>query len=164
MNKLNYKGLQETQTAVEQATQAMWMEQPEDIVRMLRRNVEIQKNFSVWVSCNGRVDNFNSILYSFYTQMERGDGDVRFWCALLSHEMARYSQLLQNQYDMTDAAQILSLCSRAYEEIGNREQLLSLTRSALFYVAQLAYWVDMSIPWNKVSIAFSQIMREEHST
>lgn len=153
--------VQEAEAVLDRATKDIWLEQPEDIRRMLRRNVEIEKNFSVWVSCNGRIDNFNAILYSWYTQMERGDGDVRFWQSLLSFEMDRYSQLMRNQYDMVDAAHILEVCARGYAGAETMDQLLALTRSALFYVAQLAYWVDMSIPWDKISTAFSQIMREQ---
>ena len=130
--------VQEAEAVLDRATKDIWLEQPEDIRRMLRRNVEIEKNFSVWVSCNGRIDNFNAILYSWYTQMERGDGDVRFWRSLLSFEMDRYSQLMRNQYDMVVAAHILEGCARGYAGAETMDQLLALTRSALFNGAQLA--------------------------
>ena len=151
----------EAKVAIEEATKAIWLEQPEEIRRMLQRNVEINKNFSVWTSCNGRVESLNASLYSYYVQIEKGEAELSFWKRLLSAEMKNYGQIMDSFYYMGETARLLKLCAQAYECVENREQLLSLTESLLFYSAQIAYWVDMSIPWDAVSDAFAQIMKEQ---
>lgn len=133
------------------ATKAMWMERPTDVERMVGRNFDTGKEFSVWVYTWGDLGNLGDLLYEYYQIGLSGSGDLVTVRTLASRQCVRYASALKNTAHLNDCVAILDEAAEAFKGVGDFEDLARLSRHLQRYVMHLSFWVDMELPWPEVS-------------
>ena len=152
---------QELLTEINLALEKIWLDQPADIAKMLSRNVDNGKNFSVWTYCYGHTEALASVGYTYYLWGKQHKGELETIKTIATDEMHRYAGIMKIYYYMDDMSGLLDKASEAYAQVESYEEFALLSQTLQHYLVQMSYWVDMSIPWDKVSAAFSQIMKEQ---
>lgn len=135
-----------------EAEQGIWLDRPEDVERMVRRNYDTGKEFSVWAYTWGYLGNLGDVLYDCQ-QVAKEDGpeaDARVLSRFMGRQCTRVAGALEHAAHMDDCCQILREAAAAFDEVSSFPELKKLARALQRYLMQLSFWVDMELPWAKV--------------
>lgn len=133
------------------AMKDMWLKKPEDIHRMVGRNYDTGKEFSVWAYTWGFLSNLSDLLNTVHVRAKAGEGDVATLATLMADMCRNYANSFNHNSHMYDCEALLNESADAFEKVETPEELATLTRALQRYVIQLSFWVDMELPWAKVS-------------
>lgn len=153
---------EELLSEIDLALDKIWLDQPADIQKMLSRNVDNGKNFSVWTYCYGHTEALAATVYNYYLWGKQHKGDLDTIKMIAAEEMRRYAGIMKIYYYMDNMSGLLEKAAAGYEQAESYEDFALLSRTLQHYLVQMSYWVDISIPWDKVSAAFSKIMKEQN--
>ncbi len=134
-----------------------WLNQPEDIKRMLAFNDETNRNFAVALYANGFFDNNAEALYSYYLFAKAGKGDFETFQNIVVHYLEYLSSTTKTDYHMIDVGELLSKCANVFRGIDNYEQAVQLLLSVQKYFVRLFYWADLAMPWSAVSDTYNRM-------
>ena len=138
---------------IDAAVAAMWVDRPADVERMVGRNYDTGKEFSVWTYTWGYLGNLADQMYE-YAQMGRaGEGDLATLRALAARQCRRYAGSLEHTAHMEDAKAVLEAVADGFEgtACGDHATFAVLANKCQRYLRQLSFWVDIELPWAAVS-------------
>lgn len=153
--------MNETIQEIKNRTQAMWLDRPEDVSRMVGRNYETGKAFSCWAYCWGYLSNLCNELYMIFNFAKTGQGDLETHKLLLATRSRNYAGSFIACGHMRDCADTLKLAADAFDKVEDHAQLATLCRTLQRYLLQLSWWVDMELPWAEVSEFVDKRWHEE---
>lgn len=131
-------------------TDAMWLDCPADIDRLVGRNYDTGKEFSCWAYCWGFLSNLSDELYMVYQLGREGKGDLETYKMLVSERLRRLGGSFQASGHMEDTKKTLEEAADAFEKVETYEELATLARALQRYALQMSFWVDIELPWDEV--------------
>jgi hypothetical protein len=145
------KSCEELVSTLHDATYDMWLTKPEDVRRMVGRNFDTGKEFSVWAYIWGYLGNLSDLLNLVYDLTATGEGDLGTYKTLLAANCRALAGTFNHTAHMYDCEALLNDAADTFEALKTFEELRSLARALQRYAIQLSFWVDMELPWAKVS-------------
>lgn len=142
----------------EQYIQNAQFNRPADMDRLLRHNSETGKNLAICVFFHGDSEAGGSVLYTYYCMGKRQEGDLETLKKLTADYLSFHAARFLNYYTMTDGYALLTRAAAAVREIENFEQYTRFVNTIQHFFVELTYWVDICIPWDEASKAFTKIM------
>ena len=137
---------------IAEATQSIWTERPEDVDRMIGRNYETGKEFSVWAYSWGYLSNLGDLMYEYFQVGNAGEGDLETLKFLAARQCRRYSGSFEHSAHMSDTYTLLLEAAEGFERVGSHAEFAKLARTLQRFVMQMSFWVDIELPWAEVSV------------
>lgn len=132
------------------AMKDMWIDRPADVDRMVGRNFDTGKEFSVWAYTWGYLSNLSDLLFDLSTEGKKGSGDLETLKTLAARTCRRYADSLRHTAHLEDCAAMLDESADAFEALADHAGLAVLARALQRYLMQLSFWIDMELPWADV--------------
>jgi len=153
--------VREINTKVEQA----WMSPPKDMARMNARRGAKGSNLTIAVYAQGDTNSAAYYLYMVYTMATEKRGNLETLKDLASAFCSFLGIRFQEYYHMEDAELLSMRTALAIKDVGTHEELAEVLQAIQHYYGQLAYWIDLAIPWSELSVEHARIMkRRERGT
>lgn len=133
------------------ATQSIWTERPADVDRMIGRNYDTGKEFSVWAYSWGYLSNLGDLMYEYFQLGTAGEGDLTTLKLLAARQCRRYSGSFEHSAHMSDTYTLLLEAADGFERVGSHAEFAKLARTLQRFVMQVSFWVDIELPWAEVS-------------
>lgn len=135
---------------IDDATQAIWMDKPADVARMVGRNYETGKEFSVWAYAWGYLSNLGDLMYEYFQLGNAGTGDLETLKLLAARQCRRYSASFEHAAHMSDTYTLLLEAADGFEAVEDHAAFAKLARTLQRYLMQVSFWVDIELPWAEI--------------
>ena len=112
---------------IDVATQAMWTSKPADVARMVGRNFDTGKEFSVWAYSWGYLSK-----------------------ALAARQCRRYADSFEHSAHMSDTYTLLREAAEGFERVEDHAGFAKLARTLQRFLMQMSFWIDIELPWAEV--------------
>lgn len=146
------------------ATQAIWLDRPADVDRMVGRNFDTGKEFSVWAYSWGYLSNLGDLMYEYFQVGNAGEGDLATLKMLAARQCRRYAESFEHSAHMSDCYTLLREAAEGFEAVGSHEAFAKLARTLQRYLMQLSFWVDIELPWAEVSTYVDDVWHQRAAT
>lgn len=137
-------------TTLRDATQSIWLDRPADIDRMVGRNFDTGKEFSVWAYSWGYLSNLGDLMYEYFQVGNAGEGDLATLKFLAARQCRRYAESFEHSAHMSDCYTLLRSTAEGFEAVASHAEFAQLARTLQRYLMQLSFWVDIELPWAEV--------------
>ena len=155
--------LEELLTQINAATQSIWLDRPADIDRMVGRNFNTGKEFSVWAYSCGNLSNLGDLMYEYFQIGNAGEGDLATLKLLAARQCHRYAENFEHSAHMSDCYTLLRSAANGFEEVASHAEFAKLARTLQRYLMQLSFWVDIELPWAEVSTYVDTVWHERRA-
>lgn len=123
------------------ALEGIWTDRPADVDRMVERNLDTGKGFSVWAYAWGDLNNLGDFLYGCWQTVRDGEGDLETLKMLIARQCRDYAGAFSQMMHMTDTEAMLLDAADAFEAEESHEDLARDIRALQRYIVQLALLV-----------------------
>ena len=138
---------------------ATWLDVPADIRRMLKKNLELDKNLATSCFAFGDTHNLKDDMWRLYRWGKEGAGDLDTLKMVGCERLSSEAKVFVDYYGFTDAAALLEHASKALAEAPDHEALSKVAYAIEHCLVGLHYWVDISIPWAELSPVHAKIIK-----
>ncbi|MDV3429406.1 MAG: hypothetical protein LIR50_20680 [Bacillota bacterium] len=145
----------------EKYTSDAWINKPLDIERLLERNNETGRNFPAIVYANGFFDNVTITAYTYYLTANEGKCDFQTLKNISAGFISDTGLSLKTDYHMYDSHTLLMRAACSIYSMDNFQELAGLLKAVQCYLVRLFFWVDLCMPWSKLSEAYNKIRKEK---
>lgn len=135
---------------------------PADIQRMLERKGAKNQNFTINVYAQGDTNAMAYFMFILYTYAKEEKGDLETLKNLASDFLSFQGNRFKEYYKMWDSLKVSMDSALAFKDIRTNEEFCQLARAVQSYFGQLAYWIDLVIPWEELGQAHTRIMQEHN--
>ena len=135
---------------IDAATQAMWTSKPADVARMVGRNFDTGKEFSVWAYSWGYLSNLGDLMYEYFQLGNEGTGDLATLKALAARQCRRYADSFEHSAHMSDTYTLLREAAEGFERVEDHAGFAKLARTLQRFLMQMSFWIDIELPWAEV--------------
>ena len=146
---------------IKERQDAMWLQRPDDVAKMVGRNYNTGKEFSCWAYCWGYLSNLSNELYMVYNIAKKEQGDLETHKMLCAARCEAYTASFIAAGHMDETAEILTESAEAFKTLTSFAELGKLCRTLQRYLMQLSFWVDMELPWAEVCEFIDKRWHEE---
>lgn len=150
-------------TTLHDATQSIWLERPADIDRMVGRNYNTGKEFSVWAYSWGYLSNLGDLMYEYFQVGNAEEGDLTTLKFLAARQCRRYAESFEHSAHMSDCYTLLRSAAEGFETVASHAEFAQLARTLQRYLMQLSFWVDIELPWAEVSTFIDKTWHEQRA-
>ena len=133
---------------------------PTDIDRMLARKGARGQNFTINMYCQGDTNAMAYFMFILYTYAKEDRGDLETLKNLASDFLSFQGNRFKEYYQMWDSLKVSMDSALAFKDIRTNAEFCELARAVQSYFGQLAYWVDLVMPWDEMSKAHTALMQE----
>lgn len=133
---------------------------PADIERMLERKGAKGQNLTINVYAQGDTNAMAYFMFILYTYAKEEKGDLDTLKNLASDFLAFQGNRFKEYYKMWDSLKVSMDSALAFKDVKDKEEFCALARAVQSYFGQLAYWVDLVMPWDELGQEHARIMKE----
>ena len=154
---------QELLSKISAATQGIWLDRPTDVDRMVGRNYDTGKEFSVWAYSWGYLSNLGDLMYEYFQVGNAEEGDLATLKMLAARQCRRYAGNFEHSAHMSDCYTLLREAADGFEAVSSHAEFAQLARTLQRYLMQLSFWVDIELPWAEVSTYIDTVWHERRA-
>lgn len=137
----------------------VWLERPQDIDRLLKKNLDIDKNLATCCFAFGTTSDVKDEAWRWYRWGKEGKGDLRTLAALASEFLRGQAQTFEVYFGFTDAASLLLSAASAMGSVTSHDELKRVSYELNHCMMLLHYWCDICIPWAELSLVHADLVR-----
>lgn len=141
------------------AREAIWLNEPADIVRLRTRKGARNQGASAVLYAAMKLGQLVTTLNHLRGVARKGGIDLGTMKAITDPLLEFYADTYGGFYRMTDTAEVVRLARAALQEVKGLDEYVALTGELSLYVGRMDYWVDLLIPWARFGEAYERMSR-----
>lgn len=131
--------------------QDIWLDRPDDIGRMLCKNLDRDKNLATSCLCLGDTNALKEDAWTWYRWGRDGRGDLATVKALACERLHEAQAYFMDYYAFADTVALLKDAEGALGSCATHDDLRDVAYALEHCLILMHYWTDISIPWAELS-------------
>ena len=139
---------------IKKEREKIWLSRPEDIRTLKRRLGAAKQNLTTLIYADNDTQSMEKYLYHL-RQASKLDGMDLDTLRMLAIKQLEFDHRRADiYYQLNNFAKVLLQAIEALKGIRSVEDYRRLVEELIFYIGKLNFWIDLEIPWNKLSLIF----------
>ena len=139
--------------------QKVWLEQPDDIGRMLHKNLDRDKNLATSCLCLGDTNALKEDAWTWYRWGRDSRGDLATIKGLACERLREAQEYFMDYYAFEDTVALIGDAQVAIGACATHAELRDAAYALEHCLILMHYWTDISIPWAELSPVHADLLR-----